>query len=143
MQDKIVIHSSEKAIEIIKSKFPNISNFFGPKDAYKVFIAFILGFLPYVDFKGDIVALPYFSKSYQDWEYNEPYVPVSKIRIIAMTILRIFFKTITEHLAKRGYPSIPWILNTVEDLDIVRAGGAIGAVTDHPELAVKYSKLVN
>lgn len=138
MMDQVVVHSGKDAIKGIKERFPEIMTFFGQEDAYKLFGSFVLGLLPYVEFEGDMVALPFLSKDFLDWETSEPYVINSAFKIYVMHFFRVFFAPITTNLKKRGYPSMPWVVNTTEDLEAVRLGGAIGAVSDHPDLAKQY-----
>lgn len=106
----------------------------------RLFVAYLLGFLPYIDLHFDSYLPPYVDQKFSDWETHDPYVKNSKFTIFLFNVLTWTAPFIYPHLVKRGIVVIPWTVNSEDALENLVKIGATGAISDDPKLIQKVVK---
>jgi Glycerophosphoryl diester phosphodiesterase family len=109
----------------------------------RVFVAFILGFLPYIDLRFDTFMPPYVDSGFLEWEINDPYIKNSKFRIFLFRCLTWLAPILYPHLVKRGIIVVPWTVNIEADMEHLVKIGATGVISDDPGLMKKVVKKMN
>lgn len=100
----------------------------------RLFIAFLLGFLPYIDLHFDSLLPPYVDPEFLKWELDDPYIKNSKFRIFIFRCLTWLAPILYPHLTKRGYFVVPWVVNTREHIENIIKIGSPGIMSDDSEL---------
>lgn len=138
-QDRVIAGITKgDGMKLLRKELPDMSTFTTVVEAMTLLISFILGALPYIDIGADALMLPYFTKDFEEWELAEPYTKNSTITILMYRIFRLCYAPITIHLKMRGYVSLPWVVNTENDFEVIRHGGSLGVITDDPILVREY-----
>ena len=107
-QDLIIWGSkSYKDTLLLKKIDPNIKRWFSIWSYWKVHIAFILGFLPFVDFEEDSFQPPLYTKEFEMCKISEFDTKFEKFIVyLAFRILQFFTfiaKPLIWHMRKRGF----------------------------------------
>ena len=100
----------------------------------RVFVALLLGFLPYIDLNFDTFMPPYVDDGFLQWETKEPYVKNSKFMLFLFRALTWLAPVYYPHLTKRGIAVIPWVVNTKEAMKKLVKLGATGVISDDTDL---------
>lgn len=124
--------TSHVYMEFARTLIPEMTTFSSKEESSKLIICYFLGFLPYIFLEADCLAMPFFTKSWEEWELKEPHEPTSAIEWYAMKLFTIFFAGFTHHMSKRGHISLPWVVNDEENYETVLRAGGHGVMTDHP-----------
>jgi glycerophosphoryl diester phosphodiesterase len=113
------------------------------KEVQRVLVAFVLGFLPYIDFSFDSFHPPYVDADFLEWETKDPYIKNSKLVVFLFRVITWIAPILYPHLTKRGIVVVPWTVNLERAMENLVKIGANGVISDDPKLMQNVVKKHN
>lgn len=133
---------------ILRLKGP-IPSALAPDDLGKYCVLYLLGLLPFIEIRGDILEFPLFDDFFsvvQDNTRNDllsKNYPKPLANLIAFIISRIGLyvlsnRSFIQHLKARGIPSFGWVCNSDKWFEKGVRIGVSGIMTDFPSKLTRY-----